>query len=161
VQVVAEVIGVFNGVLVVIFGGMWLWYGSCKATFDTEQVVLSRWGRNRFLAAWADVDVVVFYTHLPRGLPRIEVIVRGDGPSSTGRHSGATKGALPLVLTWQESDDAADILLEECSRQGVHAEQRRVDVRARWLSDQLRRLTRKARSTAAEGRQVDRGPQHD
>jgi hypothetical protein len=85
----------------------------------------------------------VLYTHVPKGQPRLELIVRTDGPGSTGRHSGATKDTMPLLLTWRESDEAADTLLEECSRHGVHAVHRPVDERGRQLRLRLRNVIRK------------------
>jgi hypothetical protein len=140
---VAKLTGVMAGVIVAFFGAMWLWYGSCKVTLNADQVVLARWGRTQFLAQWSDVEGIVLSTHVPKGQPRLELIVRTDAPGSTGRHSGATKGTIPLLLTWRESDDAADALLEECSRHGVHAVHRPVDERGRRLRLRLRSLIRK------------------
>jgi hypothetical protein len=147
-QEVAGLFAVAAGVTVAVFGGMWLWYGSCTVTLNTDQVVLSRWGRTQFLAVWADIDAIVLYTHVPKRFPRLEVITRTGAPTSSGRHSGAIKATLPLLLTLPQSDDAANTLLEECARHGIRAEHRAVDERARWFSHRLQRLIRSARKSA-------------
>jgi hypothetical protein len=105
-------------VMAVLFWGMW---GGGTARFDSAGVTLRRFGRTRLEIRWGEVAAVLFHTHVPTGMPRVEVVRRGTGPSAAGRHSGAAKRGIPLMLGYAESEVVARRIVTVCARYDVDA----------------------------------------